>query len=161
MKIKQTELSELMPLIQEKLSEGGTVRFSPMGVSMLPMLRQGVDAVILSPLPEKLRLFDIPLYQRDDGKYILHRVIKTGEVYTCIGDNQYTYEHGVRRNQMIGVVSSFIRDEKEIAVTNPLYQTYCWIWFLFRPVRRWLLRMKIMFNRYRRMLARENTESIF
>ena len=30
----------------------------PGGVSMLPMLRQGLDQVVLSPLPEKLKKYD-------------------------------------------------------------------------------------------------------
>ena len=50
-----TQLDSLMPLIQERLAAGQTVRFSPMGISMLPMLRQGKDKVELAPLPEKLK----------------------------------------------------------------------------------------------------------
>ena len=48
-------MAQLMPLIRERLDAGQTVRFSPMGISMLPMLRQGIDSVVLSPVPEKLK----------------------------------------------------------------------------------------------------------
>ena len=48
--------AELMPLVRERLAAGQRVRYLPFrGISMLPMLRQGVDTVELSPLPEKLK----------------------------------------------------------------------------------------------------------
>ena len=47
---KELPFEEMMPLIIERLSVGGEVKISPKGVSMLPMLRQGKDSVILSPL---------------------------------------------------------------------------------------------------------------
>ena len=50
---KQTRVEELLPLILEQLAAGQTVKFAPYGVSMLPMLRQGVDTVVLSPVPGK------------------------------------------------------------------------------------------------------------
>ena len=64
-------MENLIPLFKERLDAGQKVRFSPKGISMLPMLRQDTDTVVLSPLPDKLRKYDLPLYQRDDGKYIL------------------------------------------------------------------------------------------
>ena len=53
---------ELMPLIRERLAAGQKVRYLPFrGVSMLPMLRQGIDTVELAPLPEKLQKYDLPV----------------------------------------------------------------------------------------------------
>lgn len=102
---------------------------------MLPMLRQGIDSVVLSPLPDKLKKYDLPLYQREDGKYILHRIVKAGEDYTCVGDNQFVLEAGVRQDQMIGLVTSFFRDEREISVNAPSYRLYCRFWHYSRPLR--------------------------
>ena len=56
---RQMRLEQLMPLIRDSLAAGKTVRFSPRGISMLPMLRQGIDSVVLSPLPEKLKKYDL------------------------------------------------------------------------------------------------------
>jgi len=134
-RIKQAQLAELMPLIREKLDGGQCVRFSPMGVSMLPMLRQGRDAVELSPASERLKKYDLPLYRRDDGKFILHRVVKAEETYTCIGDNQFVYEPGVRHDQIIGLVTAFYRDGRKISVNALGYRVYCCVWHLSRPVR--------------------------
>ena len=85
-------LAELMPLIEEQLESGQSVRFSPKGVSMLPMLRQGRDQVTLTALHGSPKKYDILLYRRGNGSFVLHRVVKIGNTYTCIGDNQFVYE---------------------------------------------------------------------
>lgn len=129
-------LDELMPLIREQLAAGSNVRFSPQGISMLPMLRQGVDSVVLSPLPGRLRKYDLPLYQRTDGKYVLHRIVAAGETYTCMGDNQFVPEPGLTHDRMIAVVTAFYRDSRKISVTDPGYRLYCRFWHYSRPLRR-------------------------
>lgn len=130
------QLDDWMPLFRERLAAGQTVTFSPRGVSMLPMIRQGVDTVTLSALPEKLRKYDLPLYQRRDGQYVLHRIVKTGQTYTCIGDNQFVYEYGLRHDQMIAVVSSFTRNGREYRVTDLRYRLYCRCWHHSRGLRK-------------------------
>ncbi len=147
LQIKKTQLDQLMPLIKEELEAGHSVRFSPSGISMLPMLRDGIDSVILSPLPEKLRKYDLPLYRRASGQYVLHRVIKVGRTYTCIGDNQFYKETDLQHGQMIALVTSFYRNNKEIQTSNLGYQIYCRFWHYSRPIRhlyksgiRWLWR---------------------
>lgn len=128
-------MADLMPLFQERLAAGQKVRFSPKGVSMMPMLRQDTDTVVLSPLPDKLRKYDLPLYQRENGKYILHRIVKVGETYTCIGDNQFELERGLRHDQMIAVVTAFYRGDKLHSVREPGYWLYCRFWHYSRPIR--------------------------
>ena len=127
-------MADLMPVFQESLAQGRTVRFSPRGISMRPMLRQGKDTVTLSPVTGKLNKYDIPLYRRDNGAYILHRIAKVDETYTCIGDNQYAYEPGIRDDQIIGVVTAFTRGKREISVTNLWYKLYVLVWCNTRPI---------------------------
>ena len=124
-----------MPLMQERFQLGHSVRFSPRGTSMLPMLRQGIDSVELSPLPETLKKYDLPLYRREDGKFILHRIIGAGTTYTCMGDNQFTPEPGLRRDQMIALVTAFYRGEKRYSVSHPIYRLYCRFWYHSRHLR--------------------------
>ena len=140
---REVRLELLMPLIKERLALGQSVRFSPRGVSMMPMLRQGTDSVVLSPLPDRLQKYDLPLYQRDSGQFVLHRVVRTGDSYTCIGDNQFVLEPGLRPDQMIGLVTAFYRGDKRHSVTEPGYRLYCrfWHWTRFpRRVWRWAKR---------------------
>ena len=135
-----TQLDHLMPLFRERLAAGQKVRFSPRGTSMLPMLRQGIDTVTLAPLPEKLKKYDLPLYQRANGQYVLHRIVKVKEVYTCIGDNQFAFESGVARDQMIAIVHSFTRGERCYLVTDWRYRLYCMIWHHTRFLRHFCIR---------------------
>lgn len=128
-------LEQIMPLMREYLAAGKTVKFSPRGISMLPMLRQGIDDVVLSPLPEKLGKYDLPLYQRDDGHFVLHRIVKAGETYTCIGDNQFELEHGLRHDQMIALVTAFYRNGKYHSVNELTYRIYCRFWHYSRGLR--------------------------
>lgn len=134
-KIKEARLEQIMPLMREQLAQGHTVRFSPRGVSMLPMLRQGIDSVVFSPLPEKLKKYDLPLYQRDNGHYVLHRIVEAGKTYTCVGDNQFELEHGLRRDQMIALVTEFYREGRKYSVNGFGYRIYCRFWHYSRPIR--------------------------
>ena len=132
----EVSLAELMPLIEEQLESGKSVRFSPRGVSMLPMLRQGRDQVTLTALHGSPKKYDILLYRRSDGSFVLHRVVKIGNTYTCIGDNQFVYEKDIKRDQIIAVVSSFWRDGREYSTTSPTYKVYCVLWHRSRLMRR-------------------------
>lgn len=135
-----SSMEDMVPLMEETLGQGRSVRFSPKGVSMRPMLRQGKDSVILSPAPGKLRKYDIPLYRRDNGQYVLHRIIAVGDTYTCMGDNQFSPEPGIRRDQIIGVVTAFYREETRIPVNALGYRLYCRFWHHSRSFRRFIRR---------------------
>lgn len=127
---------DLLPLIRERIAAGESVRFSPLGTSMLPMLRQGVDTVVLSPAPEKLKKYDLPFYRRPDGQFVLHRIVGVGDTYTCIGDNQFQLEKGVEPGWVIAVATSFTRGEREHSVNELSHKMYCRFWHYSRPLRR-------------------------
>ena len=134
---------ELMPLIRECLAEGKTVCNVPFrGISMLPMLRQGKDTVNLSPLPFRLKKYDLPVYQRLSGQYVMHRVVEVKEThYVCLGDNTTDFEE-IKPEQMIAVVSSFTRDGKRISTDAMPYQIYCRLWRKTRLIRKGIRRGK-------------------
>lgn len=145
---KEYTLVDLMPLIREQLQMKQTVRFSPKGTSMLPMLRQGIDQVVLSPLPEKLKKYDLPLYQRNNGQYVLHRIVDTAEgTYVCMGDNQFVKEPGIRQKQMIAVVTAFYRNGKCYEVTQWRYRLYCRVWYHTRYLRQICRKGKCLLRR--------------
>ncbi len=134
--IYTAHMDDLMPLIRERLAAGQSVCFSPKGVSMLPMLRQGIDTVTLSPITGRLKKYDLPLYQRENGKYVLHRIVEVGDTYTCAGDNQVEPERGLRHEQMIAVVTAFTRGKREHSVDELGYRLYCRFWHHTRLLRR-------------------------
>lgn len=129
-------MDALMPIIKESLDAGQSVRFMPRGTSMLPMIRQGIDSVVIGPVQGKLEKYDIPLYQRENGQYVLHRIVEVQETtYTCMGDNQFVRERGVKHEQVIAVVTGFYRGKREYSVSAPGYKVYCRVWDYSRGLR--------------------------
>ena len=90
-----TETAESNGNIERQLAEQGFYVSTTVGCSMRPMLRNRRDRVIVLPIgDERLKKYDLPLYRRPDGKYILHRIIgvRDGE-YVIRGDNTYAKEY--------------------------------------------------------------------
>jgi hypothetical protein len=134
---------ELMPLIRERLAAGQKVRYLPFrGMSMLPMLRQGIDTVELAPLPEKLSKYDLPVYQYPSRKYVMHRIVKVEKDHCiCLGDNTYSYET-IRREQMLGIVSAFKRGKTRIEANAFSFPLYCRLWVASYPERSLFMQAK-------------------
>lgn len=135
--IKEVRLAELYPVMKEMLDSGGTVNFNPHGTSMLPMLHDDGDRVILKKPDGELKKYDLPLYRRTDGTFVLHRVVRRPEngVYTMCGDNQWVLEKGITHDQIIGVVIGFERKGKKISAENKLYKLYARVWVAIMPLR--------------------------
>ena len=132
-----------MPLIRETLAAGKNVEFSPRGTSMLPMLRQGMDRVVLSPLPEKLQKYDLPLYQRENGQYVLHRIVGIRpEGYVLCGDNRWRREYGVQDDWILGVLTAVVRDGKEFSVQSRGYRLGVRLWTDLFWARALILRLR-------------------
>lgn len=124
---KRISLDEIAPLIREMLESDGSVSFVSSGVSMLPTLRDRKDTVTLVKPPEKLKKGDVPFYKRDNGGYVLHRVLYVNEsngTYVMRGDNQWVNEYNIRQDQIIGVLSEFTRNGKTHRVTDRSYRLY-------------------------------------
>lgn len=120
---------------EDVLARDGRLIYTNVGGSMMPMLRQRRDLLIIERPRGALRKYDIPLYKRDSGKYILHRILKVRkDGYVLCGDNQWRREYGVTDRQIIGVLTAFVRDGKEIPVTDRRYRLYVHLWCdLFWP----------------------------
>lgn len=145
--VVNARLKELWPIMEEQINAGGTVKFGPKGTSMLPMIRQGVDSVEIKKAPERLKKYDLPLYRRENGQFVLHRVIAVGRGgYTMRGDNQTASEPGVRREQILAIVTGFWRGDSYVSVDDGAYRRYC-----RRRVMRQNMRASLAFRALRRL----------
>lgn len=131
---KEVAIDDVIDIMVEKLNSGGTVTFTPKGKSMLPMLRDGEDVVVLSKPDGRLHLFDIPFYKRSNGTYVLHRIVNfdADGSYVLCGDNQFDLEHGIKDSDIIGVVTAFYRKGKAYSVNSFSYRLYVNFWFYTR-----------------------------
>ncbi len=146
---KETSLESVIEIIKEKLDLGGTVTFTPNGTSMLPMLRDGMDVVVLKKPAGRLSLYDVPLYRRENGAYVLHRVIDFGNdgSYVMCGDNQFKKEKGIKDSQIIAIMTAFTRKGKAYTVNSIRYRVYVSLWYHSRVFRRIFRAVKRRFRK--------------
>lgn len=94
------------------------------GSSMMPLLHHMRDRVEIKP-GIKVRLGDIVLYDRQNGRYALHRVVrKKRDSFTMVGDNQWYIDYNLSYNQIVGVVTAVERNGKRIARENVFMKLY-------------------------------------
>lgn len=130
---------------EEELKEKGVLVYTNVGTSMRPLIRQGKDVMIIKRFDNccKLKKMDVPLYKRENGQYVLHRIIKvTKDGYVIRGDNTYSNEYGVTDHQIIGVLTGVIRNGKEISVNSFGYKVYSYFWLYTYYIRKVVVWMK-------------------
>lgn len=123
--------------IEEVLQEHGEIATCISGRSMLPMLRDGKDIVVIKKLDRPLKRHDVAVYRMPSGKLLIHRVLKVREdCYVIRGDNRPNTEY-IKPEWIIGVLKEFYRGGKKYECeTNKLYKAYIiWVRASF-PVRR-------------------------
>lgn len=119
-------VAEMLPVMEEILSSGGEVTFTPRGLSMWPMFRTNQDTVTLKKANGPLKKYDVPLYKNQEGKFILHRVIrKNKDGYVMRGDNTLVNEYGITDDMIIGVMTSFKSRGKVYNLNELGYKFYC------------------------------------
>ena len=100
------------------------------GVSMLPLLRQGRDLFVVEKRGSgRSKVGDVVLYRRPPDKYVLHRIVEVREKdYVILGDNCAYREYGVTDDDILGVMTGFVRDGKQHTVTERGYRLYTFLW---------------------------------
>ncbi len=135
----EVNLEHILPIIEEKLKNGGEVKFMPKGVSMLPLIRQGFDSVIIRTKEKPLGRGDIIFYRRPDGQFVIHRIVgKNKKGYILCGDNQFKKEYGVEESWIIGVVARVRRDNRDIPCGDQKQKMYTMFALPFRRNRLFL-----------------------
>lgn len=148
-KIPMKELAELILL---QLETSGQATLTVTGYSMRPTLHERRDSVILNLPASRQKAGDIILYLRENGQYVLHRIIETAEEgYICSGDNQVMREP-VSHSQVLAVVSGICRKGKRYPADSlgcRLYAAMCVGMF---PVRKYYIALRRRLGRLRRKL---------
>ncbi len=143
MQDRQTAPSDQKSIYQDieaLLASGHTVQLTPQGTSMYPMFADARDQAVIAPLgdqqPER---GDVVLYRREPsagGMLVLHRVLRrTAAGYDMVGDNQSEVEHGVRQEQLRGILVAWERRGKMRSVRNIGYRVFAALWLWMLPLR--------------------------
>ena len=102
-------------VIRQELEDQGRAYVRVTGQSMMPLLRHLKDGVILRP-GQDARVGDIVLFDRRNGRYALHRVIRRENGrFSMAGDAQWHVEEGLPCGQILGIAESIVRGGRSIS----------------------------------------------
>lgn len=133
---------------EEEINKTGKLIYTNVGDSMMPLIRQGKDLLIIEKVNGRLKKYDVPLYKRDSGQYVLHRILKVRKNdYVICGDNRWGREYGIQDRHIIGVLTGIIRDGREVSVNDKKYKIYVHLWCDFFWIRAFILRTKHFIKR--------------
>lgn len=115
---------------EDVIEKHGVLIYGNVGDSMMPLVKQGRDRLVIVRKPaERLKKYDVPLYRRDNGQYVLHRIVGvTNDAYVMLGDNRWALEYGITDRHIIGVLSAVIRKGRTIPVNSLQYRCYVFLW---------------------------------
>lgn len=125
-----------MVSFEEELERSGKLVYTTVGVSMRPLIKQDRDLSIIEKPKGRLKKFDVALYKRANGQYVLHRVVKVlDDGYVILGDNCCSKEYNIKESQILGVLTSLVRNGKEIDLNSFGYKLYVRARYAHYPVR--------------------------
>lgn len=147
------QTQRVVTTFEEELARTGRIVYTNVGVSMLPLLREGRDLMVIERCdPSALQRWDVVLYLRANApggrRYVLHRILKITDDgdYWIVGDNCFRGET-VSASQIIGILTAVRRGKRTITVSSLRYRLYVALWC--RPYR---LRFRIL--RFKRSCSR-------
>ena len=109
---------------------------------MRPLIRQGRDVVHIQKYTEPPQKYDVVLFQRRSGQYVLHRILKVFDGrYWIIGDNCFAGEM-VNRDQIIGKMTSVKRNKRLIKETDRGYRFFSRFWYWIFPLRYCIMQVR-------------------
>lgn len=116
--------------IENIIGERGYTVTRPKGTSMFPLIRSNKDYEICISKPVfPLKKYDVPVYVRKSGSYVMHRILDiTEDGYVCCGDNQWVLEHGIKESQVVGVLTQWYHKGKHCTVNDKGYLRYVKFW---------------------------------
>lgn len=146
-------MAELYPVLRETIDQGQLFRLPVTGTSMVPTIQGGRDEVLIQKAELPLKKLDIPLYRRDNGQFVLHRIIsvEADGTYCCCGDHQWIPERGIRADQIVAVAAIFFRKGKQIDLQSAGFRRWSRIWHALMPVRRPLV---VIYSKWQKLFRR-------
>ena len=138
---------------EEELARSGKVVYTNVGVSMMPLLREGRDIMVIRKADiSSLRKYDAVLFKRPNtrgrGEYVLHRILRIcpDGRYWIVGDNCTSGEMVLPEN-ILGVLEAVQRGSKIVAMDSFGMKLYVFFWCAPYPLRFFLLKIRNVMKR--------------
>ena len=144
---------------EDILNRDGRLVYTNVGVSMMPLIREGKDVLLIEKCDtEMLKKYDVVLFRREGingrGEYVLHRIIKIlpeGKFFIA-GDN-CTDGETVDGEMILGVLKTVNRNNKAVDFNGLKYRLYVRLWCAPYRIRFSLLKIKEAFKEAKRVAA--------
>ena len=131
-----------MSTFEDILTRDGRLVFSTVGKSMLPLIREGKDLVVICPAPSALKRNDVILYKRNDGQYVLHRIVAIrSDGLVTRGDNCCSKECHIQIGQVVGILQAVMKNGREILADSWQFKLFAIVWMVSFPVRWFTLKI--------------------
>lgn len=114
-------------------------RVTPTGNSMWPLIRSCRDQIEVKPVDREIKLGDVVVFKRIDGKSVVHRVWKIsddGKRVQTFGDNCVRPDAPVNISDVCGIATKVFRDGKEIDIDSDEARNAINFFPKYAPVRR-------------------------
>lgn len=137
MEKRQIDTGAYVSVLRELVEEGREVSMTISGNSMSPFLVHERDMIYFCSPERELRKGDMVFYLRDNGQYVMHRIVQvTPQGYDITGDAQYVIERNVRRDQIFARITKVKRKGKWIGPGNFWWEFFEHVWIRIIPLRR-------------------------
>lgn len=137
-----------LSILASLLLTGHSIRVTPHGRSMRPLLNGVSDRVDVEPLSGMPQENDLVFYRDQSGALAVHRVCCVHAESDCadmLGDGNLVTEYAIPLTDVYGRVSVIHRGDRDISVKDAGYRRYVRFWRKALPVRRYLLKAYELF----------------
>ncbi len=140
--MRRVDTDAYVSMLRDLVNEGKECRLLISGSSMAPFLVHERDSIIFSKPDRELRRGDMVFYQRDNGQFVMHRILKVKpEGLYIIGDAQTEVEGPVKPEQVFALVTKVNRKGKWIGPGNFWWWFFSTVWLRLFPIRRLILKL--------------------
>ena len=124
----QLTTRQYLDILKEQVENGKEVSMVIAGNSMSPFLEHGRDSIYFSAPSSSPKRGDIAFFQREDGQYVVHRLVKKDKSGCYfLGDNQTNIEGPLPENSIFAIVTKAKRKGRIIGPKS-------FIWFFFKHI---------------------------
>lgn len=140
--MRKLDTDAYISTLRDLVNQGKEVRLIISGSSMTPFLVHERDSILFSKPDSPLKRGDMVFYQRENGQFVMHRIlhVKPEGLY-IIGDAQIEIEGPVNPSCVFARITKVNRKGKWIGPGNFWWWFFQHIWLSIIPLRPYIIKL--------------------